>query len=188
MTEPVRETNTASAGTPAFAVWISGLPASGKSTITAALVRQLRERGVVVEVLESDAVRRILTPAPTYSAEERALFYRTLAFAGSRLVAHGINVLIDATATKRTYREFAKTLIPGLIEVAVECPLEVCIARDPKGIYRKGLAGEAGNVPGLHDPYEPPLAPDIRVSGETTPPAAAARSILTLLEGRGLVR
>ena len=130
-----------------FAIWITGLPASGKSSIAAALRLRLEAAGLRVAVLESDAVRRILTPSPSYSHEERDVFYRALAFVGSRLVVHGITVIFDATASKRTYRKFARDLIARFIEVAVECPLEVCMARDQKGIYRKGLAGESKTVP-----------------------------------------
>lgn len=84
---------------PSFAIWLTGLPASGKSTVVAALKPQLEALGLAVEVLESDAVRRALTPTPTYSQEERDLFYRALAFMGARLVAHGVTVIFDATAT-----------------------------------------------------------------------------------------
>src|SRR3989304_5627505 len=94
---------------PSFAIWITGLPASGKSTIVAALTPQLEGLGCSVEVLESDAVRRVLTPMPTYSQAERDLFYRALAFMGARLVAHGVTVIFDATASRRTYRAFART-------------------------------------------------------------------------------
>jgi adenylylsulfate kinase-like enzyme len=104
---------------PAFAVWLTGLPASGKSTIVAALIPKLEGLGRPIEVLESDAVRRVLTPSPTYSPMERDLFYRALAFVGARLAAHGVTVVFDATANKRAYRDFARTLIPQFIEVAV---------------------------------------------------------------------
>jgi adenylylsulfate kinase len=145
----------------ALAIWLTGLPASGKSTIAAALKPKLEAMGCGVEVLESDAVRRVLTPNPTYSDEERDLFYRALAFTGARLVAHGVTVIFDATATKRAYRDFARSLIPKLIEVAVECPLELAMQRDYKGTYQKGLRGETATVPGLQVPYESPLKPEL---------------------------
>ena len=85
----------------AFAIWITGLPASGKSTIVSALKPQLEGLGLTVEVLESDEVRRVITPRPTYSEAERDLFYRALAFIGQRLVAHGVSVVFDATASRR---------------------------------------------------------------------------------------
>ncbi len=150
-------------GSKGYAIWLTGLPASGKSTIVAALRPQLEGLGYVVEVLESDAVRRILTPAPTYSHEERELFYRALAFMGARLVAHGVTVIFDATANRRAYRDFARTLIPKFIEVAVECPLELAMQRDYKGTYRRGQQGESTTVPGLQDPYEAPLNPEVTI-------------------------
>jgi len=168
----------------AFAVWLTGLPASGKSTIAAALRARLEARNLRVEVLESDAVRRVLTPAPSYSHEERAFFYRALALMGSRMVAHGIPVLFDATANRRIYRDFARSLIPRFLEVAVECPLEVCMARDRKGTYQKGLAGQSTTVPGLQDLYEPPLAPEVRIDSTRMTAAAAADLIVAALDER----
>src|SRR5678810_636823 len=116
----------------AFAIWITGLPASGKSTIVFALRPQLKALGLTVDVLESDAVRRLLTPQATYSLEERDLFYRALAFTGQRLVEHGVTVVFDATASRQNYRDLARSMIPRFLEVAVECPLEVCMQRDRK--------------------------------------------------------
>jgi adenylylsulfate kinase len=169
---------------PGFAVWLTGLPASGKSSIAAALKSKLEALGLPVEVLESDVLRRTLTPAPTYSHEERDLFYRALAVMGSRLVAQGVTVLFDATANKRAYRDLARELIPNFMEVAVECPLETCMERDQKGTYRKGRAGESATVPGLQEPYEPPLEPAIRIDTTRIASEPAADLILALLRKR----
>ncbi|MEW6245112.1 MAG: adenylyl-sulfate kinase [Nitrospirota bacterium] len=170
----------------AFAVWITGLPASGKSTIVAALRPKLEALGLRVDVLESDEVRRVLTPEPTYSPEERDLFYRALAFTGSRLVEHGVTVIFDATAGRRAYRDSARGLIPRFLEIAVECPLEVCMARDKKGTYRKGQRGESATVPGLQVPYEEPLKPDLRIDTTKATPAEAAERVLTIVKQRFL--
>jgi adenylylsulfate kinase len=167
-----------------FAVWMTGLPASGKSTIVGALRPKLEGLGLRVEVLESDQVRRVLTPHPTYSLEERDQFYRALAFTGTRLVAHGVTVIFDATAAKRTYRDEARAAIPHFLEVAVECPLTVCIERDKKGTYRKGQTGASWTVPGLQVPYEPPLAPDLRIDTTKTAADEGARQILALIAQR----
>lgn len=140
-----------------------------------------------MDVLESDVLRRVLTPSPSYSDDERDLFYRAMAFAGSRLVAHGITVIFDATATKRAYRAFARDLIDRFVEVAVECPLDVCMARDKKGTYRKGLAGESTTVPGLQTPYEAPQHPDVRIDSVQTSTEAAVDRILAVLSDRGFV-
>jgi adenylylsulfate kinase len=169
----------------AFAVWLTGLPASGKSAIAGALMSSLSHSGLVVELLESDALRRLLTPAPTYTREERDLFYAALAFFGSRLVAHGVSVVFDATANRRAYRDLARALIPNFLEVAVICPLEVCRRRDPKGIYRRGETDRSATVPGLQEPYEPPLDPEVVVDTTTMSPGAAAAKIMEALYTQG---
>ena len=167
-----------------FALWITGLPASGKSSIVAQLIPKLTAIGLQAEIMESDAVRRILTPSPTYSNEERDLFYRSLALMGSRLLAHGVNVIFDATASRRAYREFARTLMPQLLEVSVECPLEVCMQRDKKGTYRRGLEGKSATVPGLQEHYEAPLSPDLAIDTMLVSSEAAADEILALICSR----
>ncbi|MBH0176865.1 MAG: adenylyl-sulfate kinase [Nitrospira sp.] len=166
----------------AFAIWLTGLPASGKSTIVAALIPQLKSLSRPVEVLESDAVRRVLTPTPTYSREERDLFYRALAFMGARLVAHGVAVIFDATANRRAYRDFARSLIPNFIEVAVECPLALCMQRDYKGTYQRGRRGESTTVPGLQEPYEAPLNPEVKIDTGKVQGKEAAGVILKFVQ------
>jgi adenylylsulfate kinase len=169
-----------------FAIWITGLPASGKSTIVSALKPQLEGLGLTVEVLESDEVRRVVTPTPTYSEAERDLFYRALAFTGQKLVAHGVTVVFDATANRRVYRDLARSAIPRFIEVAVECPLTICTERDRKGTYQKGQRGESLTVPGLQSPYEAPINPDLRIDTTTTPSGDAACRILDLVKAKFL--
>ena len=169
-----------------FAIWVTGLPASGKSTIVSALKPQLEAMGLAVEVLESDEVRRVITPTPTYSEAERDLFYRALVFTGQKLVAHGVTVVFDATASHRVYRDFARSRIPRFIEVAVECPLTTCMERDRKGTYLKGQRGESLTVPGLQSPYEAPINPDLRIDSTTTASGDAARQICDLVKAKFL--
>lgn len=170
----------------AFAIWITGLPASGKSTVVAALRPQLEALGLSVEVLESDEVRRVLTPTATYSDAERDLFYRALAFTGARLVAHGVTVIFDATASRRAYRDFARSMIQRFIEIAIECPLETCMQRDRKGTYQRGQRGESSTVPGLQSPYEAPLNPDVRIDTTKIQASVAADMILKLVKEKFL--
>ena len=166
----------------AFAIWLTGLPASGKSTIAAALRPRLEQLKLSVEVLESDAVRRVLTPTPTYSPAERDLFYRALAFMGARLVLHGVTVIFDATASKRAYRDFARSLIPRFIEIAVECPLALAMERDYKGTYQRGQRGESSTVPGLQDPYEAPLRPEVKIDTTQLSSTDAVRTVLEVMK------
>jgi len=171
----------------AFAIWVTGLPASGKSTIVAALKPKLEGLGFTVEVLESDAVRRLITPVATYTQAERDQFYRAVAFVGARLVAHGVTVVFDATANRRAYREFARYLIPRFLEISVDCPLNVCMDRDKKGTYQKGARGESSTVPGLQEPYEISLNPDLLIDTTKTTPENAADRILSVVRERMII-
>jgi adenylylsulfate kinase len=162
-------------------VWITGLPASGKSTIVASLTAQLAARGVDVAVLESDLLRQIFTPHPRYDEEERDNFYRQMAYVGVLLTQHGVPVIFDATANRRIYRDRVRQQIAKFLEVYIDCPLTICISRDPKGIYRAARMGTANAVPGLQAVYEPPQEPDLVVRGDEEAPEVAAQRIVAKL-------
>lgn len=166
----------------AFGIWMTGLPSAGKSTITRELAALLHARGVFPVVLESDVIRRILTPEPTYLPEERDRFYRQLAELGAMITRCGVPVIIDATAAKRQYRDLGRSMIPLFLEVLVQCPLEECRQRDPKGIYAAAASGSATTVPGIHVAYETPLAPDVALDGRASPHRNAARIIEQLIK------
>jgi len=171
-------------GKQGFAVWITGIPASGKSSITRELVGKLNERGVLPAVLESDTLRTILTPEPTYSPEERDRFYLQMAQLGEMLCQEGIPVIFDATANLREYRNHARSRISSFLEVLVECPLELCRKRDPKGIYAAADQGKTLSVPGFQASFEPPLKPDVVVDGRQDP-RINAETIFCRLKERG---
>jgi len=171
-----------------FALWITGLPASGKSTLAAALKSQLAERGIDVAVLESDSLRKILTPHPRYDEAERDAFYEQMAYIGALLVEHGVPVIFDATANLRIYRSRAREQIRHFLEIYVDAPVSVCMARDPKGIYRQAQEGSAATVPGVQALYEEPEAPDLIVHGDRETPEAAAWRVVRLLAERGYIR
>ncbi|HEX6413642.1 MAG TPA: adenylyl-sulfate kinase [Burkholderiales bacterium] len=160
-----------------FAAWLTGRPASGKSAIARELVGLLHERGVEVSVLESDVMRTQLTPFPRYDDADRDFFYGTLAEIGAQLVNGGRPVVFDATANRRAYRDAGRKAIERFAEVYVDTPLEICKARDPKGLYRGGMTID----------YEPPLTPELVIDGSRTAPAEGARAILALLEKRAWV-
>lgn len=160
-----------------FAAWLTGRPASGKSAIARELVGLLHERGVEVSVLESDVMRTQLTPFPRYDDADRDFFYRTLAEIGAQMVNGGRPVVFDATANRRAYRDAGRKAIERFAEVYVDTPLEICKARDPKGLYRGGMTID----------YEPPLTPELVIDGSRTAPAEGARAILALLEKRAWV-
>ena len=164
-----------------FAVWITGIPASGKSTLARSLVNRLRSLRIPTVVLESDELRKILTPDASYDTEERGHFYHLMVLIGELIIRSRVNVIFDATANKRSYRDYARSLIKKFAEVYVQCPLEVCVKRDPKGIYRQAAARKSATVPGLQIPYEPPVEPDITIDGQS-PPESAADTVIERLK------
>lgn len=165
-----------------FAAWLTGLSGSGKSAIARELVRLLHERGVEVSVLESDVMRTQLTPFPRYDDADRDFFYATLGDIGVLLVQQQRPVIFDATANRRAYRDAARKRIARFAEVFVDTPLNVCVARDPKGLYRR-----AKTLPGVQVAYEPPLAPEVVVRGAEGTPARGAGEILAFLGGKGWI-
>lgn len=170
-----------------WAVWITGLPASGKTTVTQALKERLDGMGVGVQILESDTVRRVLTPNPTYSPEERETFYNSMVYIGVLLTQNGVNVIFDATANKRRWRRAARDLIDDFLQVYIRCPLEVCRRRDPKGTYVKATTGEATYVPGAQEEYEEPLHADIELDCVADSPETSTNKIIEAMRENGFI-
>jgi adenylylsulfate kinase len=171
-----------------FAIWVTGLPASGKSSLTARIVGKLHAAGQKVQVLESDVMRDLLTPWLGYGAEARDNFYHLLTAVGELLLHNGINVIFDATAGERRFREEARQRLTKFIEVYVRCPLEVCEARDPKHIYEKARRGVYTNVPGIQAPYEPPLNPEVIVDSTGSEPEEEAQTVIDALKKLNLLQ
>lgn len=169
----------------AFAAWLTGLPASGKSAIARELARKLHQRGVCVAHLESDVLRTQITPFPGYDEAERDAFYAALAHLGEFLCRQGRSVVFDATANRRAYRDAARRAIPRFAEILVDTPERVCAERDPKGLYRAASEGRARSLPGVQAVYERPVAAEIMVSGAGARPEDAADAIVAWLQGAG---
>ena len=168
-----------------FAVWLTGLSGSGKSAIARELVSRLQARGLEPAVLESDVLRTQLTPRASYSGAERDFFYAGLAQLGAWIAAQGRPVVFDATANRRAYRDAARAQIGRFAEVFVDTPLEVCAARDVKGLYRAAREGRSETLPGAQAAYEPALAPELVLHGDRGTPAQGAEAVMAWLEGRG---
>jgi adenosylhomocysteinase len=139
----------------AWAVWICGLPGSGKSTIAGLVMDELAKHGVTARLLIMDDIRKLIHPNPSYDENERNSAYREFVLLGKTLVESGVNVIFDATGHKRKWRNIARKWIPDFAEIIIKCPLEICIDRESKrklgkvaaNLYRKALARKAGRKP-----------------------------------------
>ena len=145
-------------------VWLTGLPGSGKTTIAASTATRLRDMGYRVEVLDGDWVRKTINPDAGYTREERRRHLLRVAWIARLLARNGVIVLCSFVSPYRSVRAEIRRIIEEevpFIEAYVKCPLEECIKRDPKGLYKKALRGEIKHFTGISDPYEPPENPDI---------------------------
>lgn len=149
-----------------FVIWLTGLPASGKSTIATKLESTLREQGLKVEILDGDEVRRNLSPDLGFSKADRETHASRVVFVSKLLSRNGVAVIVALISPFRKFRESAREKIGSFVEVYTKCPVEVCIQRDPKGLYKKALAGEIKDLTGVQDPYEEPSNPEIVIDTE----------------------
>ena len=169
-----------------WVIWITGLPGSGKSSV-AIEVKKLAPEAVI---LNSDELRKIVTPDPKFSGNEREYVYKALAYTAKTVSELGHNVIIDATAKRKIWREIARKLMPDFFEVYLKCPLDVCMEREkirldtheaPKNIYAMGREGAP--VPGLNVPYEEPDNPELVIETEKISPSVAAEKIVEMVQG-----
>jgi adenylylsulfate kinase len=149
-------------------VWFTGLPSSGKTTIARALEKRLLEEGHRVEILDGDVVRTHLTKGLGYSREDRNENIRRIGYVAHLLSRNGVVVLCSVVSPYREVRDELRALHEGrFIEVYVSTPVDVCSARDVKGLYARQQAGEMSGLTGVDDPYEPPLDAEVVVPTHT---------------------
>jgi adenylyl-sulfate kinase len=170
-----------------FTLWFTGLPCSGKSTIAALLAPELERRGHGVEVLDGDVVRTHLCKGLGFSREDRDENIRRIGFVAKLVSRHGAIVITAAISPYRSIRDEVRASMENFVEVYVNTPLEVCIRRDVKGMYKKALAGELKHFTGIDDPYEPPLNPELVIQTDKETPGASSGRILAGLEQMGLI-
>ena len=147
--------------TTGFTLWFTGLSGAGKSTISEIVERDLRERGLKVEVLDGDVVRTHLSKGLTFSKEDRDTNIRRIGWVCEVLTRNDVVAIAAAISPYRAVRDEVRERIGRFVEVYVECSIEHLAERDVKGLYKKALAGEIANFTGVSDPYEPPLSPEV---------------------------
>ncbi len=171
-------------------VWLTGLSGAGKSTIAARVDQALHARGRHTYILDGDNLRFGLCADLGFSAADRAENVRRLGEAARLLQDAGIIVLVAAISPYRGDRDRVRGRIAAgrFLEVFLDVPIEVCEARDPKGLYRRARAGEITGFSGVDAPYEAPEAPELRlVADPASTPETHAAAIVAALEARGLL-
>lgn len=166
-------------------VWLTGLSGAGKSTITEALEQELRSRGCKLEVLDGDIVRTNLTKGLGFSKEDRDENIRRIGFVSHLLTRNGVIVLVSAISPYRDVRDAVRDRIGDFMEVYVSAPLDVCEARDVKGLYKRARAGEIKQFTGIDDPYEPPLNPEVNCETHNETLEESVNKVLAKLEELG---
>jgi adenylylsulfate kinase len=162
----------------AFCVWLMGLSASGKTTLAQLLAQALSQRGFKVEVLDGDVMRTTLSKGLGFTSGDRVASLRRIAAMAQNFVHQQIVTIVAAICPYHAIREEVRATIGNYIEVYLDCPLEVCISRDPKGLYRQALAGEIQHFTGIDDVFETPVRPDIQVTTHGEDPEASLARIL----------
>ena len=169
-------------------IWLTGLSGAGKSTIADALVPRIHELGKRVEVLDGDVVRTHLSKGLGFSREDRDTNIARIAFVAHLLARNGVFVVVAAISPFREARDAARKTIGDFVEVHVAAPLETCIERDVKGLYKKALAGEIKQFTGVSDPYEEPLTPEVYVDTSEATVDDGVNAILRALRDRSYVQ
>ncbi|HZN36371.1 MAG TPA: adenylyl-sulfate kinase [Pirellulaceae bacterium] len=203
-----REDRERASGQQGCVVWFTGLSGSGKSTVANAVDRLLFEQGLRSFVLDGDNVRHGLNAPPalladygdefarrfglSFTAQDRQENIRRIGAVADLFAAAGLITLTAFVSPYRADRDAVRRQVESsrtgsFVEIFVDAPLEICEARDPKGLYKKARAGELKNFTGIDDPYEPPQSPELRLDAAANSPAALAAEVLAFLRQSGKI-
>ena len=163
-------------------LWFTGLSGAGKTTVSKLVEEELKRRGHKVEILDGDIIRTHLSKGLGFSKEDRDTNIKRIAFVCELLSRNEVIAIAAAISPYRATRDYARERIGNFVEIFVNCPLEVCMERDVKGLYEKAIAGEIDNFTGVSDPYEEPLAAEVVVSTHEETAAESAAKVIGKLE------
>jgi adenylylsulfate kinase len=189
-----------------FTLWFTGLPCSGKTTVAEIVAQELLDRGLKVEILDGDIVRQEKSPLnPPFSKvgkegfdfnkEDEYINIRCIGFASKLLSRNGVAVVAAYVSPYRVIRDELRQDIENFVEAYVKCPVEVCMERDVKGMYKKSIAEEIpisskvgrGDFTGILDLYEEPENPEVVVETDKETPEESAQKVIETLEELGYI-
>ncbi len=166
----------------AYTLWFTGLSGAGKTTISEKVSQELKQRGHLVELLDGDIIRKNLTRGLGFSKTDRDENVQRIGFVAHLLCRNGVYALVAAISPYADSRQKIRDLIGDrFIEIYVNSPIEICEARDVKGLYKKARSGEIKNFTGIDDPYEPPVNPDLECRTDLETIEESVAKVLNLL-------
>jgi adenylylsulfate kinase len=170
-------------------IWLTGLSACGKSTIAVALEQVLSQRGHLAYVLDGDNIRHGLNKNLGFSPEDRTENIRRIGEVAKLFVDAGLIVITSFISPYRADRDMARSLVKKdeFVEIFVDAPVEVCAERDPKGLYKKAMAGEIKGFTGVSPdaPYEAPAKPELHLKTGEQSVEQSVEAVLAFLENKG---
>jgi len=149
-----------------FALWIMGPTSAGKTTIANKLIERLSELNVTVLHFDGDEIRELFGLSYGFAEKDRLLVVKALVHFTNKMIKAGINVVVSALTAHEKSRQYVYDNVSNLIICYINCGIEVCINRDPKGLYKKALNGEINTLPGVNSPYIPPVKYDFIIDSE----------------------
>ena len=172
----------------ASAIWLTGIPASGKTTISILLKDYLQKKNMPVIILDGDEIRKTVSKDLGFSPQDRKEHNRRVIEIAKLLVKNNFTAIIPLISPYKETRDLARKEIPNFVEVYVKASLDTCIKRDPKGLYQKAKNGEITNLTGLQSPYEEPENPEVIVDTEKNSPQQCLDMITSKLQQLGCLK
>jgi adenylylsulfate kinase len=170
-----------------FTVWFTGIPCCGKTTIADQVATLLKKKDYTVERLDGDVVRQGLTSDLGFSKKDRDENIRRVTFVAKMLTRNNVVVLATFVSPYREQRRNARKEIERFVEVYVRCPVEICMKRDAKGMYRKALEGKIKHFTGVDDPYEEPEHPELILNTDTESIEESVKKVMHSIEELGYI-
>lgn len=162
-------------------IWLTGLPCSGKTTISKEIEKHFKEKGLPIQRLDGDVVRETISKDLGFSKKDRDINIERLSYVAQMLSDNGVNVVSAFVSPYQKMRDFTRGICENFVEIHVNCSLQECQKRDVKGMYAKAAAGEIKDFTGVGDPYEPPKKPEVVVDTEKEELEESVKKILDFL-------
>jgi adenylyl-sulfate kinase len=170
-----------------FVLWFTGLPCCGKTTVADKVAENLKSKGMKIERLDGDIVRKSLTRDLGFSKEDRDKNIERVTFVAMMLSRNGVGVLPAFVSPYIGARDNARKTTTNFIEVYVKCPVEVCEERDVKGMYKKAREGIIKDFTGVDDPFEEPPNPEVTLETDKESVDESSQKVLNKLDELGFI-